>query len=308
VDLRIERPETCWTSALRLPESELVETMAEMYTDSSMGELIDVYSGAHDLPTRLQDSDREYMQNAHDREEWGVTYMDFCLRRYGHGPLDGQRALEAGCGSGGALPHLARRFTEVLGIDPDLPALFIAAKRLEGLGISGRVTLVAAMLEQRVIEPGTCDAVKCTDVIEHVADPMRAAEVMGSVMSARGAVFVRTPNRWSILTPEPHVRLWGVNLMPRGLADEYVKRRIGLRYGDITRLLSGPELVRVLARTGADELRVVPVEDKYFNPETERGQRLKRLFGRPPANWLSSAVRPVQPALDVVCVNMRELG
>src|SRR4051794_27353510 len=52
VDLRTEHPETCWTSALRLPEPELVHQMAEMYPDASMVDLIDVYSDAHDLPAR----------------------------------------------------------------------------------------------------------------------------------------------------------------------------------------------------------------------------------------------------------------
>jgi hypothetical protein len=126
--------------------------------------------------------------------------------------------------------------------------------------------------------------------------------MMGSVMSDRSTSFVLTPNRWSVLTPEPHVRLWGVNLMPRRLADRYVEWRIGLRYSDITRMLSVRELTAVLSKVGADEIRVVPVEDKHLNPDSDRGRKLKRAFSGPPLKWLSVAVRPVQPSLEVVCL------
>ncbi len=285
-----------------MPETELVERMADIYAGATMQELVDEYWQAYELPEGWQGGEESYLLNAHEREEWNVTYMDFCSRRYGHGPLRGDRVLEAGCGSGGSLPHLTKRFREVVGLDPDLPALLIAAKRLEEIGGRGGVTLVAAMLEQQILEPGSCDAVKCTDVIEHVADPVRAAEVVGSAMSYRSVAFVLTPNRWSVLTPEPHVRLWGVNLLPRRFADRYVEWRTGLRYSDIARLLSVRELVTVLRRTGADEIRVIPVEDKHLNPASERGTMFKRAFSRPPLTWLSTAARPMQPTLEVLCI------
>jgi len=291
-----------------MPEAELIERMVHLYPGATMQELVDEYVKAYELPEGRGSDEESYMLDAHKREKWNVTYMDFCSRRYAHGPLRGDRVLEAGCGTGGSLPHLTQRFREVVGLDPDLPALLIAAKRLEEIGGRGGVTLVAAMLEQQVVEPDCCDAVKCTDVIEHVADPVRAAEVMGSAMSERSVAFVLTPNRWSFLTPEPHVRLWGVNLLPRRVADRYVEWRVGLRYSDITRLLSVRELMTVLRRTGADEVRMIPVEDKHLNPESERGAMLKRTFGRPPLTWLSSAARPVQPTLEALCVRGTPTG
>lgn len=285
-----------------MPERQLIEKMANAFVHASMDDLIDLYAAAHQLPSHLEDGDQEYMRSAYQREAWTITYMDFCLRRYGHGSLAGARALDAGCGSGGALAHLAERFDEVVGIDPDLPALLIAAKRLDDHGVSDRVTLVAAMLEQPIIRAGACDAVKCTDVIEHVANPAQAAKVMGLVMSENSAAFVLTPNRWSLFSPEPHVRLWGVNLLPRRLADAYVEGRIGLRYSHIARLLSVQQLLSVLESVSADVVRLVPIEDKHLNPNTSRGARLKQVLCRRPFRWLSVAARPFQPTLEAVCI------
>jgi SAM-dependent methyltransferase len=99
--------------------------------------------------------------------------------------------MEAGCGSGGALPHLAGRFEHVVGLDVDLPALIVAARRCLERGLFEKVMFVAAMLEQQIFAAGTFDAIKSTDVIEHVEPILgRAARpVMG------GAVYAETRGR-----------------------------------------------------------------------------------------------------------------
>ena len=284
-------------SALHGMEGELVNRLADIWPAATVDELIDLYAEFVRLPDELKEAGREWMHGAEQREASTVQYMDFCVRRYAETPLQGRCVLEAGCGSGGAIPHLAERFDHVIGTDPDLPALLIAAKRLT----PNKGTFAAAMLEQQVLVPGVGDAVKCTDVIEHVHDPDQAARVMGSVMGPQSVAFVLTPNRWSVSTIEPHVRMWGVNLLPRRLADRYVEWRTGVRYSEQARLLSIRELKHVLRNTGAT-IRIVPIEDKYLNPTSKRGQRIKTAFTRPPLEWLSTAVRPVQPTLEAVCV------
>jgi 2-polyprenyl-3-methyl-5-hydroxy-6-metoxy-1,4-benzoquinol methylase len=301
VDLRSAVPPTCWTTARTVPERDLARGLAEAFDDLDLKELVRSYVAAHDLPQYFLDGTAEYFQDAYDREAWTLQYMEFCALRYAGRDLSGARMLEAGCGSGGALPRLARSFRQVAGVDPDLPALLIAAKRCHEHSVSDRVVLVAGLLEQRIWPRGEFDAIKCTDVIEHVADPDAAARTMAEALAPRGVAFVLTPNRWSVLGPEPHVRLWGVQFLPRRLADAYVRRRIGIRYSDIARLLSYRGLMRVLRSTGA-RVRFVPIEDKHLNPRTNRGRRAKRWLARLPLRWVSTAVRPFQPTLEAVVI------
>ena len=139
-----------------MPERVLVERLVSMFRTASIDEMIDEYVNAYRLPPGLLEIMRIYMQQAEKREEWAVRYFELSALRYARRPLGGQAALEAGCGSGGALPHLAARFAHVMGVDVDLAALIIAARRCIDRGVSKRVSLAAAMLEQRVFVDG-CD-------------------------------------------------------------------------------------------------------------------------------------------------------
>jgi 2-polyprenyl-3-methyl-5-hydroxy-6-metoxy-1,4-benzoquinol methylase len=305
VDLRITAGATCWTEARTIPEQSLVHRLLGMFRSATLDELIDEYVKAHSLPWQLLDQTREYMKTADKREEWPLRYFEFCAIRYaGHG-LRGQLALDAGCGSGGVLPHLAARFRHVVGLDVDLPALILAAKRCLERGVFERVTLVAAMLEQQVLVSDTFDAIKSTDVIEHVSDPSRACLNMVDALRPGGTLFLLTPNKWNLLSSEPHVRLWGVQLLPGRIADSYVRWRIGVPYRSVASLLSYFQLLRILgtvAGVEAVETVFIPVEDKHLNPESRRGRILKSTFQSAPLSWISRTLRLVQPTFDVLCV------
>ena len=198
--------------------------------------------------------------------------------------------------------HLAARFDEVAGQDVDFGALVLAAKRLTAAGLRDRVVLVAAPLERRVFHAGTFDAVKCTDVVEHVQDPELVLRNLEDQTAPGGILYVLTPNRWSLATPEPHVRLWLVGYLPRAWAERYVQWRLGISYANVARMLSFPGLRRTLHATGNLEVRFVPLEDKYLNPDSRRGRMLKRVFDVPPFTWLSASLRYVQPVLEALCV------
>ena len=129
IDFRGPTEPTCWTEAQVVPERVLVERLVSMFRTASIGEMIDEYVNAYRLPPGLLDLLRIYMRQAETREQWAVRYFEFSTLRYLRRPLGGQAALEAGCGSGGGLPHLAARFVRVIGVDVDLAALIIAARR-----------------------------------------------------------------------------------------------------------------------------------------------------------------------------------
>ena len=302
MDLRIQVQRSCWSDARMVAEDVLVHRLVAKFHRATLEELVDEYVDAHRLPERLLDADREYMKLAQAREAWSVRYVGFCLKRYAARGLKGVIALDAGCGSGGMLPHLADRFEHSVGVDVDLPSLIIAAKRCVEQGIADRVRLVAAMLEQNIFAADTFDTIKCTDVIEHVSDPDLACLRMITALKEGGALFILTPNKWSPWSPEPHVRLWGVQFLPARVADSYVRRRIGVPYRNVARLLSYDKFMQTLRRCGQVDIFFVPVEDKHLNPESRRGVVLKKAFERWPMRWLSQLARPIQPSLEALCI------
>jgi hypothetical protein len=134
-----------------------------------------------------------------------------------------------------------------------------------------------------------------SDVIEHAARPRDFVAGCARMLKPDGLLFLATPNRFS-LALEPHVRLWGVGLLPRPLAERYVKAVRGYAY-DHVRLLSAPRLRRLLRSVGLRP-RIVPPAIPPATQELYRGLelRLVRSYNRlrrvPPARAALLAVGP----------------
>lgn len=156
-------------------------------------------------------------------------------------------ALEIGGGTGALGAELATRCSSVVITDISLAWLVLARKRVRDMGL-GNVTVIAATGDDLPIEPGSVDLIVAADVIEHVPGAAAVINHCYSALRASGALWLSTPNRFS-LTPEPHVRLWGVGLLPRRLGRAYVRRVRRLDYDDIE-TLSLFTLRRLAAATG----------------------------------------------------------
>ena len=144
-------------------------------------------------------------------------------------------------------------------------------------------------------------------MIEHVADLRRAYSSMLSELKIDGILFVLTPNKWNLFSPEPHVRLWGVQVLPLAIADWYVRWRIGVGYRSVASLLSYPQFLRGLELPGTVDVLFVPIEDKHLNPESSRGRFLWGAFQLAPLSWLSRCLRPLQPTLEAICIKRAEV-
>jgi len=155
--------------------------------------------------------------------------------------------LEVGCGTAALGAAFAARAGSVVVTDVSLAWLVLARRRLEARGL-GHVTVVAAAGDRLPFPPGTFDLVVAADVVEHVPDADAMVRSCYAALRPGGHLWLSTPNRLS-LTPEPHVRLWGVGLLPRRLGVRFVRWRRGVDYGDV-RTLSAFGLRRSLRRTG----------------------------------------------------------
>lgn len=156
--------------------------------------------------------------------------------------------LEVGCGTAALGAALAHRTSWVVASDVSLAWLVLARRRIRSLGIDN-VTLVAAPADRLPFRDGTFGLVVAADVIEHVPDVDGMVRSCARVLRTGGTMWVSTPNRYS-LTPEPHVRLWGVGFLPRSVALRYVRRFRGVDYHDV-RTLSAWRLRRALQAGGA---------------------------------------------------------
>lgn len=204
------------------------------------------------------------------------------------------RVLEVGAGTAALAAVARRRAGTVVASDISMRWLVLAKKRLAETGVQG-VELVCCGAEELPFATGSFDLVVAGDVIEHASRQDDFAAGCRRVLDRGGTLFLATPNRFS-LALEPHVRLWGVGLLPRGLARRYVETVRRAPY-DHVRLLSARALRRLLAPPGF-AVAIVPPEIPPATQAMYRGAelRLVRAYNRVrsvgPARRLLLAVGP----------------
>lgn len=162
------------------------------------------------------------------------------VEQLGPGPL-----LDLGCGAGQYLLAAARCGQAITGVDASLCQLLLARRLLADEGLTAELAL--ADVEKLPFADSVFQGAIAADVLEHVCNPDQLLAQAARVLAPASSLRLTTPNRFS-LSPEPHVGLWGVGWLPRGLADAYVRKRTGIDYRSI-RLLSFRELRRVLKQS-----------------------------------------------------------
>lgn len=156
----------------------------------------------------------------------------------------GEQVLDLGCGSGEALVRLGPLSPgQVVGVDVSLEELILGRKLLGERGVSAG--LVAGCAEALPFAGDTFSFVYSPDVIEHVRDQAAYLGETRRVLRPGGTVVLNSPNRFSLVAPEPHVGIWGLGFLPRAWMDPFC-RFVGKGGYTGKRLLSLPELRRLL--------------------------------------------------------------
>jgi 2-polyprenyl-6-hydroxyphenyl methylase / 3-demethylubiquinone-9 3-methyltransferase len=140
-----------------------------------------------------------------------------------HCALAGKRVLDVGCGGGILADSMARKGSQVLGIDLATKALKVAqlhALEAQTPNIEYREVSVEALAAE---QPASFDAVTCMEMLEHVPDPGSVVRACSALVKPGGWVFFSTINRnpksfmFAIVGAE-----YVLNLLPRG-THEYLK-------------------------------------------------------------------------------------
>lgn len=103
--------------------------------------------------------------------------------------LVAQRALDFGCGGGGAAATMRDLGYSVIAYDTS------AVSRKLALELNG----VRAVDSLAGVSPGSFDAVTLLDVIEHVSDPAGLLQYLSTLMAPESHILVVTPNYGHIL-------------------------------------------------------------------------------------------------------------
>jgi SAM-dependent methyltransferase/uncharacterized protein YbaR (Trm112 family) len=207
--------------------------------------------------------------------------------------------LDLGCGTAGLLAAAGRRFRLAVGVDVAFRWLLVGRLRLQEAGSDS--PLLCANAEHLPFSSGVFDRITANDLLEHVADPSEVLAECRRVVAPRGCCYLSTNNRYS-LVPEPHVQVWGVGLLARGLQAAYVQAMRGHSYQNV-RLLSGSELRRLAARArlpAGTRTEPAPLFARHL------GRGLERLVGAYNRARLLPAVRLVLglvgPRLQTLCL------
>jgi SAM-dependent methyltransferase len=133
--------------------------------------------------------------------------------------------LDVGCGNGGFVRACARAGIPAAGIE--------ASSAAAALVRDGRSPTSVASGMALPIAPGSLDAIRLKEVLEHVQQPLRMVEEMRLALRPGGVLIAYVPTQWSQIYP-----------FPANFYDDYTHVRAFSRVG-LSRLLEDAGFARI---------------------------------------------------------------
>jgi 2-polyprenyl-6-hydroxyphenyl methylase/3-demethylubiquinone-9 3-methyltransferase len=169
--------------------------------------------------------------------------------------LRGKNVLDVGCGGGILAEAMARRASQVTGID--LAARPLGVARLHALeaGVANLSYREIATEALAVEQPGAHDVVTCMEMLEHVPDPGAVVQACATLVKPGGWVFFSTLNR------NPKAFLFAI------VGAEYVLGLLPKGTHEYARFIRPSELARWCRDSG---LSLQATRGMGYNPFTRR--------------------------------------
>ena len=187
--------------------------------------------------------------------------------------LKGQRALDVGCGGGILAEAMARRASQVTGIDLATRPLGVARLHALEAGVENIEYREIAAEALAAEAPGRFDVVTCMEMLEHVPDPSSVVRACATLVRPGGWVFFSTLNR------NPKSFLFAI------IGAEYVLRLLPKGTHEYARFIRPSELARWTRESG---LTLEGSKGMEYNPLTRR----YRLSGDTSVTYLFACRRP----------------
>jgi ubiquinone/menaquinone biosynthesis C-methylase UbiE len=128
--------------------------------------------------------------------------------------LSSAKILDLGSGKGGFVIDSTKRGVSIVGVEYFKKYITIAKAEAEKQNIE--IEIVHGAGENLTFPPGSFGFVNMSEVIEHVMDPYKVMQEVYRVLEKNGNAYVSVPNRFGM--KDPHYHLYGINFMPRRLA------------------------------------------------------------------------------------------
>lgn len=180
--------------------------------------------------------------------------------------------LDVGSGRGKFLIEAKKAGSNAVGLEMN-PA-YIQQTEETALSSGVEVKVVSGVAEKLPFEDNSFDFVNMSEVIEHVEDPEIALQEVYRVLRPLGQAYLSVPARFGVR--DPHYKMYFVNLMPRPMANFYIrvlgKQRdcgygAGLQNLDEMHYFTYGKILAVLRRTGfkVRDMRLEKINKDFKN-------------------------------------------
>lgn len=232
----------------RSQESDVAAAIVEASARMSYEELLHHFEEAIWPGNRLPDQIRKSLLHRLSLRHRSPRRLDYLFQSVGNPTIPaGGIALDLGCGSGEACGALvARGASRVIGVDISIVELVLARKLLAEQGHDA--LLLAACAEALPLAAQAVDFIYSPDVIEHVSNQKAYLTEAHRSLRKGGWLLLNSPNRYSIVCPEPHNGVWFFGFVPRSLMNT-LSRALGCGSYVGKRLLSFAELRKLFSET-----------------------------------------------------------
>lgn len=208
------------------------------------------------------------------------------LSDYHSGKLDQLSVLDIGCSSGVVCNTFSKKCHQVIGTDIDESAVSFARENYSSakLHFSIQDGMKLGFVDNFF------DTVVCSHVYEHVPDPSQLLAEIHRVLKPGGVCYFAAGNRLKLI--EPHYRLPFLSIIPRPLADLYMRtlRRGSYYYEELLTVWKLQDLVsqfEVIDYT----LEIIENPNKYSATEMLKQESVKQRL----AMWISRAAYWLSP-------------
>ncbi len=257
-------------------ELEIKDALLSAYDSASFEKLIDIRYSQCNIPRDLHDQQKSFELSYEQKGTYRSFQIHKLLEESGRTLSSKGLFLDIGCGSGTAVPWIMDDFERGIGVDYSLIDLIVGSKFLEERHITN-LKLVCADARQLPLPDGMFEFVNATDVIEHILPGQEKFMVeINRILKNGGGYYFNSPNRYNILTPEPHVKVRFVGFIPRTWMSHYVQLVKGIPYTNY-HLLSLIELRSLVRKTyGSDFILTGPFIDLNAPSKDIKGKVIKQ--------------------------------
>lgn len=152
-----------------------------------------------------------------------MTHTDYCKQFI----PPGGTILDVGSGRGKLLVEMAGLGFGAFGVEISPAYIKEAQERADDQGV--RISVVRSSAEQIPFPEASFDFVNCSEVTEHVDNPLLVCREIFRVLKPGGSCYISFANRFGAY--EFHYRLALINWLPRNLA-EHILRILGKQKED----------------------------------------------------------------------------